>query len=58
MPLSVTYSILVAIWFQPAIIEISEQVHLEIGQQQWPEAVGHVLIGPQKLTWQYRCEYS
>ncbi len=53
MPLSVTYLILIAIWFQPAIIEISEQVRLEIGQQQWPEAGGHVLIGPQKLTWQY-----
>ena len=50
MPLSVNYSILVAIWFQPTIIEISEQVCLEIVQQQWPEAVGHVLIGAQTLT--------
>jgi hypothetical protein len=50
MSLSVTYSILVAIWFQPAIIKGLEQVRMEIGQQQWPEADGHVLIGPQKLT--------
>ena len=58
MPLSVTYSILVAIWFQPATIEISEQVRLEIGRQQWPEAGGHVLIGPQKLTCQYHFSAS
>jgi hypothetical protein len=41
---------LVANWFQPAIIEILEQLRLEIGQQQWPKAGGHVLIDPQKLT--------
>jgi hypothetical protein len=46
MPLSVTYLILVAIWFQQVIIEISEHMRLEIGQQQWPEAVGCVLIDP------------
>ncbi len=28
-------------------------MRLEIGPQQWPEAGGHVLIGAQKLTWQY-----
>ena len=32
-----TCLIWVAIWFQSAIIEISEQVRLMIGQQQWLE---------------------
>ena len=50
MPLSVTYSILVAIWYQPAIIEISGQVRLEIGQQQWPEVGDHVLIWPAEVN--------
>ena len=57
MPLLVTYSILVVIWFQPAIIEILGQVRLEIGQQQLPKVGGHVLIGAQKLTWQYPSRY-
>jgi transposase-like protein len=26
----------------PAIIEISEQLHLMIGQQQWPENIGWI----------------
>jgi hypothetical protein len=50
MALSVMHSILVTNWVQLAIIEISEQVRLEIGQRQWAESVGHVLIESQKLT--------
>jgi hypothetical protein len=34
-----TCLIWVAIWFQPDIIEISEQVRLMIGQQQWHENI-------------------